>query len=891
MLFLFCFWIFADQSLTSRRGRIIGYLFRFFEMLSHCGVFILIWFCVGSVYLWLVLIGQILHNMVLFYGGCLGNNRSWYNIICYVFFLPSIGKQLQPQAKARKIICKCACMCINVNINYNLKNNAYVVFYTKTKLPQTRMIFVTNANYFLQTLFNGYIFLLSDAFSTLDFQRVTLLDMLIICVMGILVKQLCWVLMVKGNMIDGINKHKTKVGKTYPNIFKAIEAGNINDIIKHLNDYNAVTSTAAGIGTNNESSTVYNDYNGMTPIHYACQLNRPGIVQWMIRDSGFIDGKQLHTLDALQRTPFFVACEFGSTQVLKVLFLKRKNNPMDIRELDLTNKFGETILHVICRQGHSSVLEYLIHNSNAVIRGQLNNFIKNMINHTTQKSHSTALHFAVQNKDFSCLSLLLEFENIDINILNFNNEAAIHLTKNELISLQLMNYPSFRLSDENYRRLWYHSILSDQLPIVNRLLEMEHLNLNLFQPCQTVFDSNTEKNENKNDEADTELDNDNTPLLIATKHNAVKVIEMICETDNSTVNSCDSRGFTPLYIACIMGNTRAALTLLKCYATDIYFEKLPEKNSILLAACEGGSCDILSDLLKRMNAEFGAKGVKEQFNHTNLNRESMLWTACAHGNDEIVKFLCSRFGKYLKLSLNQKSKTGKTPMMIANDRGYSNIVQRLKLFQLNAKFAAENKQDLEDSESSSRKTIKIHGLWQLNEVIGKGGFGIVYRGTNIKSGTFIAAKEAIKQKSTTENEIAILRKLKEMHNKHVIRLFHVEDNYSHRTKNGRTYETIVLIMEYAENGELFDVLHYSGAFSVDIAKTYFRQIISALKACHGQNIVHRDLKPQNILLDAHFNLKICDFGLSKVCLITHKKNMTELERFQFCVLKLFCLGN
>ena len=71
-------------------------------------------------------------------------------------------------------------------------------------------------------------------------------------------------------------------------------------------------------------------------------------------------------------------------------------------------------------------------------------------------------------------------------------------------------------------------------------------------------------------------------------------------------------------------------------------------------------------------------------------------------------------------------------------------------------------------------------------------------------------------------------------------------------------------MEYAPKGSLFDIVRYGGALSEVIARTYFKQIVSGLRHCHSKDIVHRDLKLQNILLDEHFNIKICDFGLSEV---------------------------
>lgn len=45
------------------------------------------------------------------------------------------------------------------------------------------------------------------------------------------------------------------------------------------------------------------------------------------------------------------------------------------------------------------------------------------------------------------------------------------------------------------------------------------------------------------------------------------------------------------------------------------------------------------------------------------------------------------------------------------------------------------------------------------------------------------------------------------------------------------------------------------------ARRLFQQILSAVDYCHRHMVVHRDLKPENVLLDAHMNAKIADFGM------------------------------
>jgi serine/threonine protein kinase len=51
---------------------------------------------------------------------------------------------------------------------------------------------------------------------------------------------------------------------------------------------------------------------------------------------------------------------------------------------------------------------------------------------------------------------------------------------------------------------------------------------------------------------------------------------------------------------------------------------------------------------------------------------------------------------------------------------------------------------------------------------------------------------------------------------------------------------------------------------IDTVVKIFYQCLCSLKHMHASNVVHRDLKPANILVDKKYNIKICDFGLSRV---------------------------
>jgi serine/threonine-protein kinase HSL1 (negative regulator of Swe1 kinase) len=71
-----------------------------------------------------------------------------------------------------------------------------------------------------------------------------------------------------------------------------------------------------------------------------------------------------------------------------------------------------------------------------------------------------------------------------------------------------------------------------------------------------------------------------------------------------------------------------------------------------------------------------------------------------------------------------------------------------------------------------------------------------------------------------------------------------------------------LVLEYADNGELFEHITRNGRLQEEEAIKFFRQILSAVGCCHAFNICHRDLKPENILLTKDLEIKIADFGMA-----------------------------
>jgi serine/threonine protein kinase len=119
-------------------------------------------------------------------------------------------------------------------------------------------------------------------------------------------------------------------------------------------------------------------------------------------------------------------------------------------------------------------------------------------------------------------------------------------------------------------------------------------------------------------------------------------------------------------------------------------------------------------------------------------------------------------------------------------------------------------------------------------------------------------------KEQSKQVVTEIESLKQIRHPNVMKLYAYNLNAKYPTSTARKIDTILLVLEFAPGGEIFDILYYTNALEDFLARTYFRQSIFGLEACHNAGVAHRDIKPQNLLLDSRFNIKITDFGLSKV---------------------------
>ena len=148
------------------------------------------------------------------------------------------------------------------------------------------------------------------------------------------------------------------------------------------------------------------------------------------------------------------------------------------------------------------------------------------------------------------------------------------------------------------------------------------------------------------------------------------------------------------------------------------------------------------------------------------------------------------------------------------------------------------------------------GPYELIEVIGAGGMGIVYRARDLKLQRDVALKVLPEAVALDPDRIARFRReatvLASLNHPNIAAIYGFEDSSN----------VHALVLELVDGPTLADRIA-QGPIPIEEALPVARQIAEALEAAHEQGIIHRDLKPANIKLRPDGTVKVLDFGLAK----------------------------
>jgi serine/threonine protein kinase len=154
----------------------------------------------------------------------------------------------------------------------------------------------------------------------------------------------------------------------------------------------------------------------------------------------------------------------------------------------------------------------------------------------------------------------------------------------------------------------------------------------------------------------------------------------------------------------------------------------------------------------------------------------------------------------------------------------------------------------------------IIGGYRIDELIGRGGMGEVYRTTNVALGRIyalkvlapeLAADEQFRERFRREMQIA-----GSLHHPNVVPIHYADD----------VEGMLFFVMEFIYGPDLHAVMRKSGPLEPARSIALLTQMAGALDAAHGIGLVHRDVKPENVLItvrDGEEHAYLTDFGLAK----------------------------
>ena len=158
--------------------------------------------------------------------------------------------------------------------------------------------------------------------------------------------------------------------------------------------------------------------------------------------------------------------------------------------------------------------------------------------------------------------------------------------------------------------------------------------------------------------------------------------------------------------------------------------------------------------------------------------------------------------------------------------------------------------------------------YEVKEMLGVGGMGMVFKAVDTELGEVIAIK-SLKQEMLGEDPNALerfkseIRLARKISHRNVVRTHDLGES-------GGVY---FITMEYVEGKSLKDLIVSRGKLPVPVTLTVAKQLCRALEVAHDEGVIHRDIKPQNMVVQSDGVLKVMDFGIAR--LAKRKSGVTQ----------------
>ncbi|HMK37754.1 MAG TPA: TonB family protein [Bacteroidota bacterium] len=148
--------------------------------------------------------------------------------------------------------------------------------------------------------------------------------------------------------------------------------------------------------------------------------------------------------------------------------------------------------------------------------------------------------------------------------------------------------------------------------------------------------------------------------------------------------------------------------------------------------------------------------------------------------------------------------------------------------------------------------------YEIQEILGRGGMGVVYRARDTKLERDVAIKMMDLQYASDPNFLrrfqSEAKALARLQDPNIVSIFSLLE----------TPDGICIVMEYVRGTTLAKLLQPQVGLPVPKIITIFKQLMLALAHAHHEGVIHRDIKPANIIVGDQDRIKIADFGLAKV---------------------------